>query len=49
MISSDNPELVAVCDRVAVMRGGRLVAVLEGAEITEEKILRYSMGVGDKE
>jgi ribose transport system ATP-binding protein len=48
MISSDNPELVAVCDRVAVMRDGRCVIVLAGSEITEENILRYSMGV-DKE
>jgi ribose transport system ATP-binding protein len=49
MISSDNPELIAVCDRVAVMRNGRLVSVLEGAQITEENILRYSMGVDEKE
>ena len=49
MISSDNPELIAVCDRVAVMRDGRCVSVLEGADITEENILRYSMGVEKKE
>ncbi|MGA2765484.1 MAG: sugar ABC transporter ATP-binding protein [Spirochaetia bacterium] len=49
MISSDNPELISVCDRVAVMRNGRLVSLLEGAEITEENILRYSMGVDEKE
>jgi ribose transport system ATP-binding protein len=49
MISSDNPELVAVCDRVAVMRDRKLVAVLEGAEITEERILRHAMGVGEKD
>ena len=45
MISSDNPELIGVCDRVAVMRGGRIVATLEGERITEEQILRHSMGV----
>ncbi len=45
MISSDNPELIGVCDRVAVMRGGRIVATLEGGSITEEQILRHSMGV----
>jgi ribose transport system ATP-binding protein len=49
MISSDNPELIAVCDRVAVMRNGGLVSVLEGGQITEENILRYSMGVDEKE
>jgi len=49
MISSDNPELLAVCDRIAVMRNGRLVSVLEGSQITEENILRYSMGVDERE
>jgi ribose transport system ATP-binding protein len=49
MISSDTPELIAVCDRVAVMRNGRLAAVLEGAEITEENVLRHSMGVNGRE
>jgi ABC-type sugar transport system ATPase subunit len=49
MISSDTPELIAVCDRVAVMRGGRLVVILDGAEITEENILRHSMGVDERE
>jgi ribose transport system ATP-binding protein len=48
MISSDNPELIAVSDRVAVMRDKRLVAILSGEEKTEENILGYSMGV-DKE
>jgi len=49
MISSDNPELVSVCDRVGVMRDGRLVTILAGAQITEENILRRAMGVIDKE
>ncbi|MFZ2635970.1 MAG: sugar ABC transporter ATP-binding protein [Rectinemataceae bacterium] len=47
MISSDNPELAAVCDRVGVMRDRRLVTVLEGEQVTEENILRHSMGVGE--
>jgi len=49
MISSDNPELISVCDRVGIMRFGRLVAILDGDEITEENILKYSMGVGEKD
>ncbi len=49
MISSDNPELIAVCDRVGVMRDRRLVKILEGAEITEANILRHAMGVGEKD
>jgi ribose transport system ATP-binding protein len=49
MISSDNPELAAVCDRVGVMRNKRLVAILEGEQISEENILRYAMGVDERE
>jgi len=49
MISSDDPELISVCDRVGIMRLGRLVAILDGDEITEENILKYSMGVGEKD
>jgi ribose transport system ATP-binding protein len=49
VISSDNPELIAVCDRVAVMRDGKLVAILEGDAITEQNILRHAMGVGEKD
>jgi ABC-type sugar transport system ATPase subunit len=49
VISSDNPELIAVCDRVGVMRDGKLVAVLEGEAISEENILRHSMGVGERD
>jgi ABC-type sugar transport system ATPase subunit len=49
MISSDNPELISVCDRVGVMRDRRLVTILEGGQITEENILRYAMGVDEKE
>jgi ribose transport system ATP-binding protein len=49
VISSDNPELVAVCDRVGIMRNRKLVAILEGGQITEENILRNSMGVDKKD
>jgi ribose transport system ATP-binding protein len=49
MISSDNPELVSICDRVGVMRNGRLVKILEGENIREDNILRYAMGVTGKD
>lgn len=45
VISSDNPELVSICDRIGVMRDGRLVKILEGEDIREDNILRYAMGV----
>ena len=49
MISSDNPELVSVCDRVGVMRFGKLVNILAGDQISEENILKYSLGVAEKD
>ena len=49
MISSDNPELISICDRVGVMYHGRLAKILEGGELTEENILRHAMGVGEGE
>ncbi len=44
MISSDMPELIALSDRVAVMKERRLVAELSGAQINEETILATSIG-----
>jgi ABC-type sugar transport system ATPase subunit len=49
MISSDNPELVSVCDRVGVMRFGKLATILAGDQISEENILKYSLGVAEKD
>jgi len=44
--SSDLPELVHVADRVAVLRNGRIAAVLEGVAISEENILKAAMVEG---
>jgi len=41
--SSDTPELVHLCDRVAVMREGRIVANLPHGEATEEAIVAAAM------
>jgi ABC-type sugar transport system ATPase subunit len=38
-ISSEFPELVAVCNRVLVMREGRLVGEVDGDEITESALI----------
>jgi ribose transport system ATP-binding protein len=40
MISSELEELVEGCTRVVVMRDGRSVAQLRGAEVSQEKIIR---------
>lgn len=41
-ISSDNEELVALCDRVIVMAEGRIAGSLVGRAITEDRILALS-------
>lgn len=45
VISSELPELLAVSDRIHVMREGRIVADLTGDQMTEEKVLRAAVGV----
>lgn len=37
--SSELPELIGVCDRIAVLREGRIVAEMDSAEATEESLL----------
>jgi ribose transport system ATP-binding protein len=44
LVSSDTPELVHLCDRVAVMREGRIVALLRHDELDEERIVSAAMG-----
>jgi ABC-type sugar transport system ATPase subunit/ABC-type sugar transport system substrate-binding protein len=45
MYSSELLELIGMCDRVVVMRSGKISAVLSGEELTEEKILEKALGV----
>ena len=42
--SSDTPELVHLCDRVAVMREGRIVATLKREALSEQAIVAAAMG-----
>ena len=42
VISSDLPEVLALADRILVMREGRITGEVLGAEATEEKIMRYA-------
>src|SRR5256714_1214652 len=44
MISSELPEILGMSDRVAVMHGGTIVAILDRKDATQEKILALALG-----
>ena len=44
VVSSELPELLAVADRILVMRGGRLAGEVPGATATEEAVMRLATG-----
>ena len=45
VVSSELPEVIGLCTRVAVMREGQLVGMLEGEDISEQMIMRYAAGL----
>ena len=47
LISSDLPEVLALSDRILVMRGGRIAGELSRAEATQEKVLALAIPGGD--
>ncbi len=44
VISSELIELIGLCHRVAVMRGGRLVATIGHEQLTEERLIAHATG-----
>ena len=44
MISSEMPELIGVCNRIAVMHEGRITGILDRDEFSEERIMAYASG-----
>ena len=46
LVSSDMVELIGLCDRIAVLREGRVAGTLEHPGVTEEAIMRLASGVG---
>ncbi len=44
MISSELPEILAVADRIYVMREGQIVGQMTHRQATEERIMRYALG-----
>lgn len=45
LYSSDNQELVHMCDRIMVLRAGAVAAMLEGAYRTEEEVMRAAFAI----
>lgn len=44
LVSSEMPELLAMCDRILVMHQGRMTATFNQSEADQEKILHAAMG-----
>ncbi|MGU3575289.1 sugar ABC transporter ATP-binding protein [Brucellaceae bacterium C25G] len=49
VISSEMPELIGVCDRVMIMRNGKIVAEVSGEAMTENEIVVHATGVSAEE
>ncbi|HYE82103.1 MAG TPA: sugar ABC transporter ATP-binding protein [Clostridia bacterium] len=45
LVSSEMPEVLGMCDRIAVMREGRITTILDRDEATQEAILEAAMAV----
>jgi len=49
MISSDLPEVLAMSDRVLIMREGRQMAILDRADASQETVMTAAMGQAQQE
>src|SRR5215469_9146397 len=49
MVSSEIPELISMSDRIAVMRHGELVTIVDAKAVTQEELLGYFLGISDTE
>ncbi len=47
LVSSELPELLSLSDRIAIMRGGRLVGIVDAYGATEQDLMRAFLGVTD--
>jgi ribose transport system ATP-binding protein len=45
VISSELVELIGLCHRVVVMRAGRIQAVLDAAQLSEEELIAHATGI----
>ena len=49
MVSSDMPELIAMSDRIAVMRHGNVVHVMNSDRADEQRLVKRALGVDEDE
>lgn len=49
VVSSEMPELIGVCDRIVVMREGRVAGEVTGERMTENDIVVLATGVSTEE
>jgi len=47
MVSSDMPELISMSDRIAVMRNGELITIVDAKSVTEQQLLGYFLGLAE--
>ena len=45
VVSSDLPEILAICERVVVMHEGRVTGTLKASELSEAKVMYYATDV----
>ena len=43
MISSELPEILGVCDRIYVMRDGKIVGEMPAKEASQERVMKHIM------
>ncbi|MDD2458941.1 MAG: sugar ABC transporter ATP-binding protein, partial [Eubacteriales bacterium] len=44
LVSSDIDEIVGMCDRILVLYGGEIAAIIPREQATREKVMFYSTG-----
>ena len=49
MVSSEMTEIIGMCDRTLIMRQGEVTGELNKSELSEKRLIRYSMGVTEDE
>ncbi len=45
LVSSDAEEIVEICDRAIVLRGGRVAGTIDGGQLSEARLLKLAAGV----